>query len=117
MMVNDDFKVVAVMEWEAPSLGGALHDLGWWLYVERAQTVHQGLKWLEGMGTREETIALWSKACGKSAADMEWYEAFAAFKMEAVTIRMVQAKAISKSTFRVEPGTRTAELLEAVPGA
>ena len=31
MMIGHDFKVAAVMDWEQPSLGGALHDLGWWL--------------------------------------------------------------------------------------
>ena len=32
MMFGEDFEVVAVMDWEQPSLGGALHDLAWWIY-------------------------------------------------------------------------------------
>ena len=88
MMVGDDYHVVAVMDWEQPSLGGALHDLGWWLYSDHVQTAGRGLTALEGMGSRAETIALWSDVSGKSAADIDWYEAFAVFKMECLGVRM-----------------------------
>ena len=36
MMFGDDFEVVAVMDWEQPSLGGALHDLAWWLVLSES---------------------------------------------------------------------------------
>jgi aminoglycoside phosphotransferase (APT) family kinase protein len=85
MMFGDDFQVRAVMDWEQPSLGGALHDLGWFLVL--SQTMHAGL---EGMGSREETIALWEQASGKSAADIEWYEDFAHLKMSCTGVRLWQ---------------------------
>ena len=43
---------------------------------------------LEGLGTREETIALWQQLTGKSAADIEWYEDFAQLKMSCANVRM-----------------------------
>ena len=58
MIVGPDFKVAAVVDWEQPSLGGALHDLAWWVYSDHNQTFAQGIGPLAGMGTREETIAL-----------------------------------------------------------
>ena len=109
MMIGDDFKVAAVMDWEQPSLGGALHDLGWWLWTDHNQTAAQGIPPLAGMGDRAETIALWSEVCGKSAADIEWYEAFACFKMECLAIRMM---ALRDMPLRGEPGSGTARLLE-----
>ncbi|MDO7842138.1 phosphotransferase family protein [Sphingomonas immobilis] len=89
VMIDADFGVVAVMDWEQTSLGGALHDLGWWLHTERMQTIGRGLPPLDGMGTHDETRSLWSEVCGKQTADIAWYEAFAAFKMACLTRRMM----------------------------
>jgi aminoglycoside phosphotransferase (APT) family kinase protein len=109
MMIGADCQVAAVMDWEQPGLGGALHDLGWWLWSDRNQTVAQGITPLEGMGSRDETIELWSEASGKSAADIDWYEAFACLKMECLGVRMM---AIRGMELRGEPGSGTARLLE-----
>lgn len=96
MMFDDDFDVVAVMDWEQPSLGGALHDLAW--FSELSESMH-GRKanpavgqYLEGMGTREETVALWEEVSGKSAADLEWYEDFARLKMSCTGVRLGQLR-------------------------
>ena len=89
MMFGEDFDVVAVMDWEQPSLGGSLNDLAWWLYM--ADMKHgpaSGRPPLEGIGTREETIALWSEATGISAQDVEWYEDFMALKIGCLGTRM-----------------------------
>lgn len=89
MMFNDDFDVVAVMDWEQPSLGGALHDLAWWVVV--SETMHGATAerpHLAGMGTREETIALWEELTGISTADIEWYEDFARLKMSCTGVRL-----------------------------
>jgi aminoglycoside phosphotransferase (APT) family kinase protein len=112
MMIGPDFQVAAVMDWEQPSLGGALHDLGWWLQCDYNQTFGQGITPLEGMGTREETIALWSQVSGKSAVDIAWYEAFASLKMECLAVRMIALREMPASVVNAESGRRTAELLD-----
>ena len=109
MMIAPDFSVAAVMDWEQPSQGGALHDLGWWLLSEQNYTVNQGIAQLDGMGAREETIALWEKVSGKSAADIDWYIGFAIFKQECLSIstfrnREMPANAVTRMGV---PGTRT----------
>ncbi len=89
MMFDENFDVVAVMDWEQPSLGGALHDLAW--FCTLADTMHgesAGKPRLEGLGTRAETIALWEEICGKSAADLEWYEEFTHLKMSCTAVRL-----------------------------
>jgi aminoglycoside phosphotransferase (APT) family kinase protein len=89
MMFDDNFEVVAVMDWEQPSLGGALHDLAWWLFNSKA--MHSGTEpgrpYLAGMGTREETIALWRDITGIATDDIEWYEEFTALKYSCLAIR------------------------------
>jgi len=90
MMFDENFDVVAVMDWEQPSLGGALHDLAW--FCTLAETMHGKNSsygaYLEGMGSREETIALWEEVSGKSAADLEWYEDFTQLKMSCTGVRL-----------------------------
>lgn len=91
MMFDENFEVAAVMDWEQPSLGGALHDLAWWLVL--SETMHgaaPGRPHLEGMGTREETIALWHELTGISPAGVEWYEDFTHVKMSCTGIRLAQ---------------------------
>jgi aminoglycoside phosphotransferase (APT) family kinase protein len=91
MMFDDDFDVVAVLDWEQPSLGGPLNDLTWWLYC--AELVHGATAerpHLDGMGTREETIALWAELTGASTADVEWYEQFTRLKFAVMSTRMAQ---------------------------
>jgi hypothetical protein len=42
---------------------------------------------LEGMGTSEETVALWEEVTGKSADDLDWYLDFTGFKTALLSIR------------------------------
>jgi aminoglycoside phosphotransferase (APT) family kinase protein len=89
MMFDDNFDVVAVMDWEQPSLGGALNDLAWFLVLsDIMHGTYDGKPHLEGMGTREETIALWEEITGLSARDVEWFEDFTRLKMSMTGIRM-----------------------------
>ncbi len=87
IMFDDQQKVVAVMDWEAPGIGGALHDLGYWCAMSRIETEQQGVPRLEGMGSREETIALWGELTGIDTSEIEWYERFSALKMCCLAIR------------------------------
>lgn len=90
MMFGEDYKVVAVMDWEQPSLGGALHDLAWFCVI--ADTMHGPNSTfgapLPGMGSRDETVALWEQVSGKSAAGLGWYEEFTHFKMTCTAVRL-----------------------------
>ena len=87
MMFDEDFEVAAVMDWEQPSLGGPLNDLAWWLVM--ADMKHgpgSGHPPLEGLGTREETLALWSQLTGLCADDIGWYEDFMALKIQCLAV-------------------------------
>lgn len=94
MMFDENFDVVAVMDWEQPSLGGALHDLAWFTVVSETMHGHSSQigQHLDGLGTREETIALWEDVSGKSAADLEWYEDFTNLKMSCTSVRLDQLR-------------------------
>lgn len=114
MMIAPDFKVAVVMDWEQPSQGGALHDLGWWLLSERNYTVNQGIPPLDGMGTREETIALWEKVSGKSAEGIDWYMAFTVYKQECLGTNMARTRDMSAKAAAWVPGSRIKAALDAL---
>ncbi len=87
IMFDDQFDVVAVMDWEQASLGGALHDLAWWLQMSAfAHEATPDKPHLEGMGTHEETIALWQEITGISVDDLDWYLDFTAFKTSCLSV-------------------------------
>ena len=100
MMFDDNFDVVAVMDWEQPSLGGALQDLGWFCTLSEVMHGRSSVIGapLEGMGTRDETVALWEEVSGKSAADLEWYEDFTQLKMACTGVRMDGMRGTQMST-------------------
>jgi aminoglycoside phosphotransferase (APT) family kinase protein len=88
VMFDENFEVSAVMDWEQPSLGGALQDLSWWLVL--SQNMHgktADKPHLAGMGTREETITLWREITGLSTDDLEWYEDFTQLKLACLSVR------------------------------
>ena len=87
MMFDENFDVIAVMDWEQASLGGALHDLAWWLQMSAfAHEKTADKPHLDGMGTREETIALWQEVTGISVDDLDWYLDFTAFKTGCLSV-------------------------------
>lgn len=91
VMFDENFEVVGLMDWEQPSLGGPLNDLAWWLYMSDMKHGRgSGRPPLEGMGTREETIALWSDLSGLPTDDIEWYEDFMALKIACLGISMAR---------------------------
>jgi aminoglycoside phosphotransferase (APT) family kinase protein len=87
MMFDDDFIISGVMDWEQMSLGGALLDLGWWLWFDRFHSESLRLTRLEGLGNREETIARWQAGTGIEVRDLEWYELLAGYKVALITAR------------------------------
>jgi aminoglycoside phosphotransferase (APT) family kinase protein len=87
MMFGEDFTITGVMDWEQMSLGGALLDLGWWLYFDRFHAESLGLTRLEGLGTRAETLERWQQATGIEPREIEWYEMLAGYKLALITAR------------------------------
>jgi aminoglycoside phosphotransferase (APT) family kinase protein len=88
MLIAQDLRVVALMDWEQPSAGGALQDLGWWLINQRGKSLPLGGRLLPGMLDRADTVALWEQVTGIRAEAIDWYEAFAAYKMACLMVNM-----------------------------
>jgi len=84
----DRGQVSAVVDWEMLSLGGHMVDVGWWLFLDDYHAMDAPR--LPGLGSREETIALWEAGTGEQVEDLPWYEVFAGFRFAVVMMRLMQ---------------------------
>jgi aminoglycoside phosphotransferase (APT) family kinase protein len=87
MMFGDDFRLVGVMDWEAANLSGPRQDLAWWVFFDDFNSEARGVRPLDGLGSRDETIALWEDRVGERAGDIYWYEVFTGFQICLFTFR------------------------------
>jgi aminoglycoside phosphotransferase (APT) family kinase protein len=88
-------EVVGVFDWEMVSLGNPESDLGWWLFLQRYSTEGNGAPLLEGMLTREETIAEWERHMGRPASHVEFYEVLAGFQFCLVMVKLAEMYSMS----------------------
>jgi len=116
MMFGNDFRLVGVMDWDEMSLAGPRHDLSWWLWFDEFNTTHKGVARPAGLGGREETIALWESLTGIRVGDLSWHDAFTAYKVTLITLKMMQAagypseKASAAASFMAHLGRAAAGL-------
>jgi aminoglycoside phosphotransferase (APT) family kinase protein len=87
MVFGDDFRLVGVLDWEQANNAGTRQDLGWWLFFDYFFSTGIGLKRLDGLGTRDETIGMWESIVGERAGDLTWYEVLAGFKVAILAVR------------------------------
>jgi len=87
MIFGGDFALTGVLDWEMANLGGPVRDLGWWLFFDEIYSTAQGVARLDGLGSREETIALWLSHTGIIPRDLGWYELYAGFQVAVLVAR------------------------------
>ena len=94
-------RVVAVLDWEMSTLGDPLADLGallaYWSEagdggVRAAARFVPPVTALEGFPTRDEVVARYAERTGFDVGDVDWYQAFAFFKL-AVVCQGIAARA------------------------
>jgi aminoglycoside phosphotransferase (APT) family kinase protein len=85
-MFNPDGTVAALIDWELAALGPPELDLAWWLYFDDLFSRRFGVKRLEGLPTREESIAIYEQTSGRVARHMAYYDIVAALRMALVAV-------------------------------
>jgi aminoglycoside phosphotransferase (APT) family kinase protein len=84
----DDLSVAALFDWETATIGPPGIDLGWWLMFERYLCEAQGLRRLDGVPGRGQTIARYRELGGTAIPDTDYYELLAAVVMTLITSRL-----------------------------
>ncbi|MDE2464922.1 MAG: phosphotransferase family protein, partial [Alphaproteobacteria bacterium] len=80
-MFNPDGSVAALIDWELAALGPAEMDLAWWLYFDDLFSRRFKVQRLEGLPTREETIAIYENVIGRKLTNFEYYDILAGLRM------------------------------------
>jgi aminoglycoside phosphotransferase (APT) family kinase protein len=81
MMFGDDLAVNAILDWEMVCLGHPDIELGWWLFTLRHHTEGIGLPVPAGFPTREQVVAIYQKASGRTVDHLDYYEVWAGVRL------------------------------------
>jgi aminoglycoside phosphotransferase (APT) family kinase protein len=84
----DDLSVAALFDWETATIGPAGIDLGWWLMFEQYLCEAQGLRRLDGVPGREQTIDRYRELGGADVGDIDYYELVAGVVMTLISSRL-----------------------------
>ena len=86
VMFLPDGTVSGLIDWELAALGPSELDLAWWLYFDDLFSRRFGVAKLEGLPSREETIAIWEAAVGRAAQHLDYYGVVVALRMALVAV-------------------------------
>lgn len=115
-MWKPDGTVAALIDWELAALGPPELDLAWWLYFDDLFSRRFGVTRLEGLPTRDETIALYEAASGRTVQHMDYYDIVVALRMALVAVgafdRQVSLGNIPASNSSVDANLMTLYLAE-----
>jgi aminoglycoside phosphotransferase (APT) family kinase protein len=92
-MIFDGARCNAVLDWEMVSLGGGLVDLSWWLMFDVNHSSDAGVARLDGLGTREETLARWEASTGLSTANLRWHQVFSLLQLAVLRANAFEGRA------------------------
>ncbi|MEV4422872.1 phosphotransferase family protein [Patulibacter sp. NPDC049589] len=83
-----DQSVAAVLDWEMATIASPQLDLGWFVLFVRYYSEGIGVPLMEGLPDREAVIARYRELTGRSAADVDYYERFAAYRLAIIMARI-----------------------------
>jgi aminoglycoside phosphotransferase (APT) family kinase protein len=96
MAADDPGRIIAVLDWEMSTLGDPLTDLGLFLLYwgqADAQFIATGAAIDPGVGflSRDQIVARYAEASGRSVDQLDWYEVFARYKL-AIIVEGINAR-------------------------
>jgi aminoglycoside phosphotransferase (APT) family kinase protein len=92
VMYTDDGHVVALLDWELASLGPAEMDVAWYLALDDLATKATGTA-VPGFRDRNQFLARYESALGRSLGHLPWHEIFALVRSIAVNDKQARLAA------------------------
>ena len=86
-MFAPDMTVVALFDFEVATLGPPEIDLAWWLYMDELFASFSPCGRVDGTPQRDEAIRGFERIYGRSMPDLPYFEAVAALKHAAISLR------------------------------
>lgn len=88
--IFDDYRCVAVLDWEMVTIGDPVQDLAWFLYFDRLFSVELGVERLAGFASPAETTARWSELTGFDPVHLAYYDVWAGVRFSAILMRLAR---------------------------
>jgi aminoglycoside phosphotransferase (APT) family kinase protein len=89
LVVGEDRRVRAVLDWDMASIGPAEMDLGWALVLQWCGEVLLERK-VAGFPGHDDVVARYERTLGRPVRDLDWYEVFALVRSLAVSNRQAR---------------------------
>lgn len=105
MIVGDDLRVAAAIDWETASIGPREVDLGWWLMMDDYSSAAVGVDRLDGFPSRDDTRAFYEERTGVRRTDLDRFELLGAVKLAITLLRTADAL-VERGV--IDPGSRFA---------
>lgn len=91
---------IALLDWEMACLSDPEQDLAWFVYFDDVFASGLGVPRLDGIPTRDESIARYEELTGKHVQNFDYFEVFAGFRFAVIMQRLF--------TLQAEMGLQTA---------
>jgi aminoglycoside phosphotransferase (APT) family kinase protein len=87
LVLGDDGRIRAVLDWDMTTVGAPEHDLAWFTSLDF--TMHRIFgKRAEGFPDRDATVARFEALSGRPVQDLDWYETLAMVRSVAILTRI-----------------------------
>lgn len=87
MILDDDRRPLAVLDWEMATIGAAEHDLAWALSLDATQAALLG-RTVSGFLNHDDSVSRYESRVGRAVRNLEWYEIFASARVAAIMTRI-----------------------------
>jgi aminoglycoside phosphotransferase (APT) family kinase protein len=87
MVLDDEGRPRAVLDWDMTSIGAPEHDLAWLTSLDLTMHALFGAR-TEGFPDRDGTVARFEAVSGRPVRDLEWYETLAMVRSAAIMTRI-----------------------------
>jgi aminoglycoside phosphotransferase (APT) family kinase protein len=88
LVIDDELRPAAVLDWEMAVVGPPELDLGWVLFLDR--TALQYGEQLPGFLDRAGLVAEYERRLGRGVHDLNWYEAWGGVRAACVQVRLAE---------------------------
>lgn len=112
MVVDDDFHIVSLLDWELAATGPGEIDVSWFCEMNRMRSTGMGIAPLPGFPSEDITWQRWQDAIGRQADHVTWYQLYSACRV-AVFMQLYLAAMVDQGQLPADhrlladnPGTR-----------
>jgi aminoglycoside phosphotransferase (APT) family kinase protein len=82
-------EVTAALDWEMVHVGNPVHDLAWYVTLDRCLSEGAGIERLAGLPSRDATADRWQSQTGLPIDDLAYYEILSAFEFAVILLRVM----------------------------